>query len=185
MNTQRPAVSLPRPQAPAPSKRQVMLARERNSRETTDEAFTNEDTADDSARIQHETAGKVTLWEPTQYGYMPKSISAANIEANLDMGWLTECGDCGGNHDGNLNACPERTKRPTGHCPVCRKQFFDRGTEANVSEGVDEAEVEIYANSSTPQQRLKADIDLHIIVYHPADSAAYGAIDTRPAARAF
>ena len=179
--------------APAPSRRQVMLATESTRTVVEEEQFTSDDTPKGRAnKVTHETAGRVTLWQPIRGRWIPKEVAATNIRENFDMGWRTECGACGTTHGieedlrkgSDLNACDMLPPIPVAYCPRCNGKFFDPGDDGTIKRDDDPNAVNLYSTSSTAQTRLKALLDLHILTYHPNDAAGYGIVDTRPAARA-
>lgn len=188
----RPANVMPRPAAATPSRRQIMLATESTRQVTTEEEINDGETREvlaRGARVEHTTSSRVTVWQPTDNGrWVPKEISSTNLAENFEMGWRTECGNCMTTHGieddpiagADINACPAVPKLLVAYCPTCAKKVVDPGM-AQTAKGVrDENAVDLYQKQSTPETRLRAQMDLHILTYHPNDAAGYGIVDTRP-----
>lgn len=184
--------------APTPTKRQIMLATEAKQQVTTTERFEDSDTREltSGASIEHTGSGRVTMWRPEKrsdgsiFSWFPVEIAATNIQTNIDMGWLTECGDCGTQHeqanDGlpawDYNACPLREQYATAYCPRCGRKFWDTETSAAQRKSDNKA-VDLFTSETTPEARLRAQVTIHIANSHPSDLAVYGLIDPRPPAK--
>lgn len=182
--------------APPPSQRQIMLARESTSKVATLEDLSDSEMEEGSkGKVRHTTDGRVTLWQPWRDRWIPKTVSASasNLENLFDAGWRTECGNCGTNHGiqqdarkgADINACPKVPRLGLAYCPTCGARFHDPGMTPKTDAEPDPAALNLYATSSTPESRIRAQLDLHILTYHPADAAGYGIVDSRPAPRAF
>lgn len=138
------------------------------------------------------TARKVTVFVPTDMGYVPRLIKRAGLGQALKGGARTACPDCGrtdccvdprtGRFSGDWNACAGRPKRPFMRCPRCAKRFHDLLPTGQVAEREADA-MEIasttYAQVS-PEKRIQARMDQHLLAYHPEEAAAFGIVPQNP-----
>jgi hypothetical protein len=168
-----------------------MLATESTRTVETNEEISGQDIDGEKvkgASVAHTTSGRVLLWQPTrQSRWIPKTVSAGNIRENFDMGWRTECGNCGTTHNieadpiggADLNACPALEPLAVAYCPVCGGKFIDPGEEEKRNVQRDPNAIALYDKVASPETRLKAILDLHVLSYHKNDAAAYGIVDNR------
>lgn len=171
-------------EAPPPTSRQLAKARLKGKvTETT--SYVDEDTRASGDRVNVTTGrpGMITLYRPTDYGWMPQEVPETRLDTCLDAGWATECQDCRG-HCGqgedraDLNSCPGRELRQYDFCPRCSKKFFDPQPDPKLNTRIveDENRVSVYGSRdvTTPAIRIRANIDEHILAYHPNDAPTYG-----------
>ncbi len=143
-----------------------------------------------SVTFDIKTATKRVLYRPTTWGWESAVVPSSNVVFLLQSGMKTQCGDCGGNCSPDPmtptpNACPGREKFATSRCPGCRKVFYDFDSRvveehmnALVPQDEDEGTMinqEAY-RGATPELRLKADSDQHIIAFHPTLAFRLGLI---------
>ena len=182
---------------PAPNSAQVLLAKRGN--ETTEEtqdlraalgaAGAGADMhAGDQGSIAHVTPALVTVWKPGPQGYRPVLVPSSNLSVVLDAGFLPYCPDCGRDEcGGGVNDCPERTTRQFARCPICRKRVYDYAITAPViPEDVQDPNeiVDLGYLEPTPERRIRALLDQHMLAYHPREGAALGLRTQNPAAPA-
>ena len=125
----------------------------------------------------HTRPGTLTMYKPTErQGYTPRTVSASAIRILLDEGWAEHCPDCGKDHIGkdgkastDPNLCSARPPVAVRVCPVCQKRIYDNVRFAEQPEGVEGdpnvIKDEAYT-ASTPEQRTKVLLNLHLWVRH-------------------
>lgn len=142
--------------------------------------------------ITHRRPVSVWMWKPTPYGWRPRKIKATNLRHALEDGWLAYCGDCRSQTCGvpggtDVNACPGREALKFRRCPECGKRVFDAPSVRAVDMGDgDENEIQDEdLQPSTPEQRTRARLEIHMSAFHPQEAANYGirvALDAHPSA---
>lgn len=150
--------------------------------ETNDTITTN----DGTGTATHTRPGTVVMYKPTERsGYIPRTVSTSAMAMLLKQGWSEFCPDCEQDHldrNGNVttdpNACSAREPVAVRICPVDGKRIYDTMSlnAAMVDDYEDDPNVihdDPYA-ASTPAQRTKMKLDLHLWVRHPEWAQANG-----------
>ena len=142
-------------------------------------------TSDGTGTATHTRPGTIPLYKPTErMGYIPRLVSVSALPMLLKQGWSEFCPECEDHHldsKGNIttdpNACKAREPLAIRRCPVCGKRVFDNMSLATtaVDEDDDPNVIEDDAYSaSTPAQRTKMKLDLHLWVRHAEWAQANG-----------
>jgi hypothetical protein len=149
-------------------------------------------TADGTGTAIHTRPGTMPLYKHTERnGWMARTVSVSALPMLLKNGWREFCGDCDDHHldrQGRIttdpNACKARDAVAVRVCPVCRKRVYDNMslTSAAIDEDEDPNVIQDDAYAvSTPEQRTKLKLDLHLWIRHPEWAQANG-VPTLPAA---
>lgn len=181
----KPAATKAAPNRRPRSSEAAVIAREANRREETAGRVTTED---GDGTVIHTRPGTMTLYKPTERnGWIPRTVSASAIGMLFKQGWQEFCPDCQGHHTdrkGNIttdpNACTARPGVAVRICPVDGKRIYD-----NMSLSAAIAEADDYEDdpnvihddpyaASSPEQRTKLKLDLHLWVRHPEWAQANG-----------
>lgn len=176
-----------------PTKAQLLLARNQNAQpQETVEAFADEDTRaleEGHASVARVGFGKVRVFKLTPAGSVPVEVPVQALGQVLRDGYSPVCFDCGQEECGpGVNDCPGRAPKRYRVCPVqsCGKVIYDpmptgvfrRDEFDNGSRGphaADENAIQDDAyQSSTPESRTRAAMDLHIIGYHASTAMELG-----------
>lgn len=135
-------------------------------------------TADGTGTAVHTRPGTMPLYKPTERnGWIARLVSVSALPLLLKNGWQEYCPDCNEHHldrRGKIttdpNACKARESVRVRVCPVCAKRIYDNmSLAAAVSTADDDPNViqdDAYG-ASTPEQRTKLKLDLHLWVRHP------------------
>ena len=167
------------PRIPATRRRRTQAfitrneGREDTSRETDASGVTTE----------HNRPGTITLYKPTEtQGFVPRRVSVSTIRVLLSQGWSEFCPDCGKDHldrNGQVttdpNACTGRAPVAVRVCPVCSKRIYDNQIISATPEPVDDPNVIPDEGAlSTPTQRTRILLDLHLWAKHPRQAQMLG-----------
>lgn len=142
-------------------------------------------TADGTGTAIHTRPGTMALYKPTERsGWIARTVSVSALPLLLKQGWMEFCPDCGGDHldrNGKIttdpNACAARPPVRVRVCPVCSKRLYDNMSlaSATVEEDDDPNVINDDAyDASTPEQRTKMKLDLHLWIRHPEWAQANG-----------
>lgn len=102
----------------------------------------------------------------------PSYVTTNNLLESRGGGLRLTCPLCGSEHANpdDPNSCPAQEKLKWGRCPMpqCGKRIHDDLREGTVTEqlGDDPNQVAL-AFTSTPESRIKARVEQHVVVYHP------------------
>ena len=150
--------------------------------ETSDQIVTQ----DGTGTAVHTRPGTVVMYKPTERnGWIPRTVSSSAMPMLFKQGWQEFCPDCGQHHldrKGNIttdpNACSSRDPVAVRICPVDGKRIYDNLSLAQI---IDEAEYDDPNvikddpySTSTPEQRTKLKLDLHLWIRHPEWAQANG-----------
>lgn len=143
-----------------------------------------------SVTFRHTGSKLVVLYRPVSWGWESVQVASSSMPDLLRNGMRTNCGDCNGYcspdpMNPTPNACPGREKFATRRCPVCTNGHvvYDYGARKVNTEFIPEApqdgnegtDIDDGAYSlATPAARTKADLDRHMLAYHPDEAAALG-----------
>ncbi len=177
-------------QATEPTAEEVYLSHSMGQEEVISRSVSNDGAV---VTFNHKSSALRVLYRPTTWGWESVQVPASSIVLLLGAGMKVACGDCGGNCSPDPlaptpNACSARAKFATARCPLCMRLFHDFGARviaAHVNlaaplqdEGSESTEINQEAYKlATPEARLKALTDQHILAYHPGDAATLG-LDT-------
>lgn len=114
---------------------------------------------------------------------MPRFIAAGTVPEAVQNGATDYCPDCGsktcgltpdGKVSGDPNACFARDRTPFARCPICTRPVYDPGVVER-TEPLEDGEVDLgpIANS-TPQTRLKAQVETHMLAFHRDEARLRG-----------
>jgi hypothetical protein len=130
--------------------------------------------------------GRVTMYKPMENGsFVPRTVAVSSMRLLLKEGWSEFCPKCGGDHlDRNgqpttdPNACPNNPRVAVRRCPVCLKRIYDNMAEI---QPVTSDELEDDPNLipdevtlTTPEQRTRLQLDLHLWRVHPRQAQMMG-----------
>jgi hypothetical protein len=151
-----------------------------------------QDTAITGGAIETNREPNIAMWFKDPLGpYMPRIVAAGTHQDCIKGGALDHCPDClrkncGVSFDqrrnrlqltGNPNDCPARTtKLAFARCPVCAKPMFDPGA-SDPNETLGEGEIRLNF-STTPDQRVLAQVRVHMLAFHAGEAPRYGVIAT-------
>lgn len=179
----------PRPRQRTVSAQEAFIARNANREDSDSQQIV---TADGAGTAVHTRPGTTIMYKPSERnGYIARTVSVSAIPVLFKQGWHDVCPDCNGHHvdrNGNAttdpNACAGRDPVAVRVCPVCRKRIYDNmSLAAMAQEENDDPNViqdEAY-NASTPEQRTKMKLDLHLWTRH-AEWAQANGVPPLPAA---
>ncbi len=172
-----------------PSSRERFLATHANQ---TEESVVNyRGSEGEPVRATHIGASLVVMYRPTTWGWTSTPIPASNIEMCMAAGFREFCGDCGGDCDPDpfnhqYNNCPGREKFATLRCPECHNTYYDfaarnihpdNAMAAVEHEGDAGTEIENPYGATSPEVRLKVEMDRHIARYHSGTAQRLGLQD--------
>lgn len=127
---------------------------------------------------EHTRPGTIVMYKPTAKGYSPRTVSVSAIRQLLRQGWSEYCPDCGGEHlnrDGKVstdpNLCNARDAVAVRECPECGKRIYDNQTPPAKPRADGYVDPNVIQDeeyfSTTPEQRTRASLDIHMWVRHP------------------
>ena len=128
----------------------------------------------ENGNVWHRRPGTVTMYKKTPQGWAPRQVAATAIGANLANGFKPTCPDCKGHHGGGANDCPARPRVGYRICPICGKHVYDNQSFEPIDLPVDDPNLirDAAYENSTPAQRTKAQLDLHLWTRHPQEARA-------------
>jgi len=151
--------------------------------ETSDQIVTQ----DGTGTAIHTRPGTMPLYKPTERnGWLPRLVSVSALPMLLKQGWQEFCPDCGQHHldrKGNIttdpNSCAARVPVAVRICPVDGKRIYDNmSLSAAIAQDDYEDDPNVIQDdpygASTPEQRTKLKLDLHLWVRHPEWAQANG-----------
>ena len=179
----------------ADTRAQVLLAKARSAQpEDSVDEFVDDDTkaAKAGVRVARSGYGTLPVYKLTPSGCTRIKVAVQSIhEVLLSPNYSATCFDCdqddccAGAGD-TINDCPGRPARKFRICPVnsCRKKVYDsqptgRYASDDFNHG-DRAQDDPNAikddtyETSTPETRTKAAMDMHIIGFHPTEAMTMG-----------
>ncbi len=178
------------PRQPVSSRRRrgsdaALIARETGRMDSSSDQVTN---SDGTGTAIHTRPGTMPLYKPTEKrGWIPRLVSVSALPMLLKNGWSEFCPECGDHHlDRNgiittdPNACKAREPVAVRVCPVCPggKRIYDNMALAAAIEADEDDDPNVIRddayNASTPAQRTKMKLDLHLWIRHPEWAQANG-----------
>ena len=178
----------------------AMLAKARNAQpEDSTESFVDEDTVEANANVRIARSGYGTLpvYKLTPTGCIRVAVNVQSYsEVLMSNKYAAECFDCGRDDclyateirgEISTNECAGKPARLYRICPVrsCSKRIYDTAPtgkylkdEFDRSDRADDGDENVIRDEeysqSTPAQRTKSAMDLHIIGFHPATAMELG-----------
>jgi hypothetical protein len=134
---------------------------------------------DGPAGVSETKPDSLKLWKRVEYGWKQTIVPRGAVEACIESGaFRFECGDCGGQSCGiEPNDCGARDPMPFTRCPVrsCRKPLYDttENEDDNAPE-MDDGEITIFQQSSTPKARLTVKVNRHLRFAHLSTAEELG-----------
>lgn len=190
-NRGRPANTLPRMQR-GPTAEEVLMAEAEGAGVIETEEDINAALGDSEDRLEgedygtvrHTTPGLVQVYKLQANGvWKPVPVPVKNLNDQFRQGARANCPLCNTRTCDGLNGCEGKEKVAVMLCPVCEKVFYDdpkAAERAGQNRMLSAANREMLVDSDdtdglkTPQARLKAKRDRHIVAYHPQEGMAMG-----------
>ncbi len=179
----------PASRARRPSPQEVFIEENADVQETRVEKSTG--TQGEGQTFTHTTSKLVVIYFPTTWGWESREVPSTNVRLVTGAGARYNCGDCDGDcspdpRNPQYNNCPGRPKFATMQCPVCgslRYDFDARSVNVDLLQGNNPSrtadaegtliEDPLFA-TSTPVQRLTANLTNHMRRYHAEAAEARG-----------
>lgn len=138
------------------------------------------------AEVTHVRPGRVVMFKQDRETgrVFRRIVPAKNMLMNVRNGWLMRCPDCGTDCHPNPNECPDRKAsgefKLNTRCPVCNKRFFDAGPLPVTAAGSNDAGfVQFDDLVDSPESRIRAMRDEHILGFHPSIARRMGLKDNQ------
>lgn len=139
---------------------------------------------EDYGTVSHTTPGLVQVYKRQANGtWQPRNVPVKNLSDQFRQGARANCPLCNTRTCDGMNGCAGKEKVAVILCPVCSKVLYDNpgaaeaaGQRRLLSEANREMLVEGGEDDSltTPQARLRAKRDRHIVAFHPEEGMAMG-----------
>ena len=151
-----------------------------------DRQDTSRETGPDGVTTEHSRPGTIMLYKPTEtQGYVARRVSVSSMGFLIrNNGWSEFCPDCGKEHldrSGQVttdpNACTARPPVAVRVCPVCRKRIYDNQGLPTLTAEDDVYDPNVIPDEgalSTPEQRTRILLDLHLWAKHPRQAQMLG-----------
>ena len=144
------------------------------------------ETGADGITTEHSRPGTVIMYKPTEtQGFAPKRVSVSSLRMLIRQGWSEFCPDCGNEHldkqgqaSTDPNLCKARPPVAVRVCPICRKRIYDNvGVPSGPVSTAEEYDPNVISDESvatTPEQRTRMQLDVHLWSKHPRQAQMMG-----------